>query len=354
YTAVLRQRALNAPTPPLASFSRGTGVRIFVAYPVIDGERVWGVVYLSRTPNNILKHMYASRDRFVVLGLAIVLVTMALAWITSRTIGQPVDALAEQARRLARGEPDALTVLPHYGTREAAILGQSFIDMATALEARSVYLRDFASHVSHEFKTPLTAIRGAAELLGEHVDTMPAAERRRFLENIVADTNRLQALVTGLLALARADNAEPEASRIALVAALDQVRQSAGPDDVTVSVEGPGDAAARISADSLSVIARNLIANAAEAGATLITFSVAPDRGGWLIRVADNGRGISDGNRGRIFEPFFTTRRDTGGTGLGLRIIQSVLRAHYGSIALAATGPSGTTFEIWLPAASGN
>ena len=68
YASALRQRAPDSPTPPLASLSRGTGVQIFSAFPVVRGDRLLGIVYLSRTPNNILRHMYATRDRFLLAG----------------------------------------------------------------------------------------------------------------------------------------------------------------------------------------------------------------------------------------------------------------------------------------------
>ena len=110
--------------------------------------------------------------------------TLVIAALTSRTLLRPIQALSEQARDLAEGRRSAIEPLDRYGTSDLAALGQSVFDMAAALEKRGQYVRDFATHVSHEFKTPLTSIRGAAELLGEHHETMDAGKRKRFLANI--------------------------------------------------------------------------------------------------------------------------------------------------------------------------
>jgi signal transduction histidine kinase len=91
------------------------------------------------------------------------------------------------------------------GTREIAELSHSLVTMAETLEARADYIRGFAAEVSHEFKTPLAAMRGTVELLQEHLATMTEAERRSFLANLAEDVTRLDRLVRRLLDLARAD-----------------------------------------------------------------------------------------------------------------------------------------------------
>ena len=85
-------------------------------------------------------------------------------------------------------------------------LSQGFLEMADKLYERSDYIANFATHVSHELKTPLTAIRGATELMLDSADTMTEADRRKFLTNMLGDTQRLTALVDRMRALAKADN----------------------------------------------------------------------------------------------------------------------------------------------------
>ncbi|TIU91425.1 MAG: two-component sensor histidine kinase, partial [Mesorhizobium sp.] len=117
-----------------------------------------------------------------------------------------IYALIERTKRIAAGDREAMRPLAHHGTREMAALSAAFLDMAQKLQARSDSIQTFATHVSHELKSPLTAIQGAAELLRDSGGTMDEAERRRFSNNIVTDAGRLNLLVRRLLELARPEN----------------------------------------------------------------------------------------------------------------------------------------------------
>jgi len=348
YASALRQRALDNPAPPLASISRGTGVRIFSAFPVVRGERVLGIIYLSRTPNNILRHMYATSGRFLLAGLTILGLTLLLGWVTTRTLVRPINKLAAQAAELGRGNRKALAPLDHYGTAELAALGRSFLDMARALDGRAQYIRDFAAHVSHELKGPLSAIRGSAELLQEHLAAMSEADRSRFLANIVADTDRLRLLVSRLIELAHAENVPRAEVAIDIAAAIDRLALRHGGNGLAIVRSGAERLESCIAAESFEIVVTNLIQNSREAEATAIEVYIEATEGGARIAFKDNGRGITEGNRARIFQPFFTTRRERGGTGLGLRIARSLLEAQDGSIELVPS-PRGAVFVLTLP-----
>src|SRR5262249_37442507 len=127
----------------------------------------------------------------------------------ARLITRPIAAVVAQAGRAAAGERNAIAPLAHYGTLEVAELSKSLVRMAATLEARADYIRGFAAEVSHEFKTPLAAMRGTVELLSERLAEMSPEERRRFLDNLAGDVARLDRLVQRLLELARADVMQP-------------------------------------------------------------------------------------------------------------------------------------------------
>jgi signal transduction histidine kinase len=348
YASALRQRALDSPAPPLASLSRGTGVRIFSAFPVVRGDRLLGIVYLSRTPNNILRHMFATRDRFFLAGLTILGLTLLLGWVTTRTLVRPINRLAAQAAELGRGNRRALAPLDHYGTAELAALGRSFLEMARALDGRSQYIRDFAAHVSHELKGPLSAIRGSAELLQEHLATMSEADRSRFLGNIVADTDRLRLLVSRLIELAHAENVPRAETSIDIAAAVDRLARRHSGTGLAITRTGLERLETCISAESFEIIAANLIQNSREAGASAVEVHLEATGRAARIIFRDDGRGVTEGNRARIFEPFFTTRREHGGTGLGLQIARSLIEAQHGTIELVP-GSRGAIFALTLP-----
>lgn len=350
YTSVIRQRFSNKPAP-LASISRGTGIRVFIAMPVIQGDRLWGIVYLSRTPRNVFKHLYDELDKVIFAALTILGLTFLLVFLTAFTISRPIHQLIARTRLVSGGIHKAMQPLEKPGTREMELLSRSFADMARSLHERSQYIRDFATHVSHEFKTPLTAIQGAAELLHEHFDEMSAEEKNRFLQNIVADSERLKLLVTGLLELARADNAEPSVEPLDVARALRAMKTKFDEHDIMI-IGGDAQAASiGMSSDNFDMIFSNLLENSRQHGATGVRIDIARNGDRVEIGFADDGTGIPAANRQQVFTPFFTTRREQGGTGLGLGIVKSILDAHKGQIELA-DGETGTKFIMTLPVAA--
>jgi two-component system sensor histidine kinase CreC len=165
YSAALRTRVPDKPPPPIYSISRGVGVHVFSAMPVIVNNHVAGVIYTSRTPSNIFDHLYQERGKFILAGLVVVLATIAIGLVFSRTITRPMRELIDRAARIGKGDRNAFQPLQHYGTREFAQLSHSFLDMARQLSRRSDYIATFSAHLTHELKSPLTSIKGAAELL---------------------------------------------------------------------------------------------------------------------------------------------------------------------------------------------
>ncbi|TIW18028.1 MAG: two-component sensor histidine kinase, partial [Mesorhizobium sp.] len=96
YGGALRLRIPDQPAPPLYSVSRGTRVRVFVALPVEVEGRVAGVVYLSRTPNNIVKHLYGERGKVTLAAIAIVGGTLLIGLVFLRTVSRPIYGLIER------------------------------------------------------------------------------------------------------------------------------------------------------------------------------------------------------------------------------------------------------------------
>ncbi len=351
YTSVVRERRLDQIAPPLTSISRGTGIRVFIVFPVVRDGYLRGFVYLSRTPKSILKHMYAERRKIIFAGLTILILSLALVFITSSRISRPINQLIDRTRRLAAGDKTAVEPLERPGTLEMTQLSQSFSEMASALQQRSDYIRDFAAHVSHEFKTPLASIAGAVELLRDHGADMSDADRDRFLDNITEDSDRLQRLVTRLLELARVDNLEPTAETLDLAAALSDMKAGFSGKDFALDIRLPEPVKAAISRDAFEMLVSNMADNARQHGASRLTVSAEAAEPMVEVSFADNGEGISRSNRQKIFTPFFTTRREEGGTGLGLGIVSSIVDAHGGSIDLTDKD-DGAEFVVRLPLAA--
>jgi signal transduction histidine kinase len=348
FKSIIRQRISDEPPPPLYSISRGTTIRVFTAFPILDQQRVLGVVYLSRTPNNIIKHLYEGRRVILTVTGTLLGSAVLLVLFVSSSISRPIRELILQTEKVAQGEQRIVEPIKHPVTYEVAQLSDSFASMSKTLAERTDYIKRFAAHVSHEFKTPLTSMQGALELLQEHLETMTAERRQRFLDNLMVDTQRLRNLVTRLLELARADALEPSKQTSILPETLDLIANRYQERGLTLKYSELSTHPLPIAPEVLDSILNNLFENSQHHKATEILITMEEVASTWHIDVADNGEGISPANRDKIFTPFFTTRRAQGGTGLGLEITQSLLRAYRGDLVLLPTDV-GATFRLSLP-----
>ena len=348
YKSVIRERISDEAPPPIASISRGTSIRVFIAFPVIYQNRLWGVVYISRTPKNILKNLYAQKGKVILAGVSIIGLTLLLVYFTSRTISRPVYQLIKQTEGASEGNVTAMQPLDDPVTEEMELLSKSFSQMALSLHERSEYIREFATYVSHEFKTPLTAIQGASELLLEHYEEMSPDKRRKFIENMLHDADRLKLLVARLLELAKVENLTPTKETTNLSDILTKLKNKFASQGLDIEIKSQPDYQLRISADILETALSNLATNSLQNEATRIELDARKTDHEIILEVRDNGRGIPSGNRDKIFTPFFTTNRENGGTGLGLRIVQTLLEAYSGKIDLGET-QKGTLFTLQFP-----
>lgn len=343
-----RLRRVAVEPAPIAAISRNTAIRVHVARPiVVDGQLVGGVL-VSRSPSTILGALSGKYWLLAQAAALVAAVVVGIALVAARTLVLPIRRLRRAAGRLASQETDRFDGGRPYRVIELAELAASVQAMAESLQERARYVRDFARHVNHEFKTPIAAMRGAVELLREHIDSMSREETRGFLANLDVDIERLERLTLRLLELADADMARPSDEVIDVT----DVARALGRPELRVATDMPA-APVRMARASLEAVLQNLVDNAVEGGAKSVELcaSVVGER--VLVDVSDDGPGVSRGNRGRIFEPFFTTRRDAGGTGLGLPISRSLIRHAGGDIELSASN-RGASFRITLPAEAGD
>ncbi len=325
-------------------------VLLFLAQPIRQGKEVLGSVYVTRSTQPVLVEMHRIRSGLlVVLGLAFgstAIITLLLAW----TLTRPIERLARAARQIAAGDRDV--TLPEGGGGELSELSQAIAQMTQKLEARHRYISDFAADVAHEFKSPLTSIRGAAELLAEGAADEPAT-RARFLRNIALDAERLDQLVSRLLELSRIESSDEP---LILVSLDDIIRRTVerceSPDQAIEYQTGDAPVWLKARPRDLETALLNLLDNALhyspdEAPVTVqVVHDVAGSRVG--VRVSDRGVGIAKGAQSKIFERFFTTNSE-GGTGLGLSIVASVAESHGGTVEVHSELGQGATFTLFLP-----
>ncbi|HHO54190.1 MAG TPA: HAMP domain-containing protein, partial [Deltaproteobacteria bacterium] len=258
---VIRPRPLPSRFQPLSSESRRAKIRLFVAIPVeIEGE-ILGSIVVSRTPREEVQALYQMAPTAALSALGALLFTLALAWGAGVLAARSLRGLDQGAQRIADGDfggIDDLARPRHSHIAEVAGVARSFTRMASRLQERMGYIGEFASNVSHEFKTPLATLRGTVELLSDD-EEMPGVQRERFLDNAERELDRLERMVTGLLSLARADESH---SRSPVV--LDEVLASVARD---AGIELQGRAHPVLGdRDQLEAVASNLVQNALRHG----------------------------------------------------------------------------------------
>lgn len=337
-TSVARVRVRPSPEPAVYWFSLGARVRVFVAVPVFVSDELVGAVYLSRTPNHIFRFLYGERFNLAKAGLFILGSTALIGFVFWRFVTRPIKSLTRRTRVAAAGggrwqAPDYL------GTREIENLSQSFQTLTQRLETQQDMLRTYTAHVTHELKSPLTAIKGAAELLRD--PAMTGIQRDRFLDNVDSDIARMDELLASMRAFTVAgQHAHPGTASLGQVAP--DVRS--GFPGLRILLEQQ-DVILPLSAEAMKIVLTHMLENAEQSGADQVELTAAQDAAGVTIAVQDNGRGISTGNLAKVMTPFFTTRRQQGGTGMGLSIVKSVVEASGGQISVESNG-THTRFVI--------
>jgi signal transduction histidine kinase len=342
-----RARVPAASSRDLGGPSRHADVRVFVALPVREGGDVVGAVVLSRTPREEFQAFYQMAPRLTTGVLLALLGTVALAIGAGRILSRSLQALAEASHGIATGADAALLALEPASrshVSEARALAAAMGTMSNRLRQRLRYISEFAGNVSHEFKTPVSSLRGTVELLRDD-DDMPPDQRTRFLDNALADLDRLSRLVGGLLRLARAEEGGART-----VVTLDDVVAEIVARHEGIVREGAG-ARVEMSREQVESAITNLVENALRHGAGAPVRVHTWQDGRWTgVDVIDTGPGISPANLPKVFDRFFTTDRARGGTGLGLALVRAVAEAHGGRVDVESQ-PGHTRFRLTFPRA---
>jgi len=221
--------------------------------------------------------------------------------------------------------------------------------------------QDFVANVSHELKTPITAIQGFVETLRDGALTDPD-NASRFLDIIARHADRLNAIIEDLMALSRLERGAPsmlerEPGRVGdvLVAARQLCEHAAQEREVTVTLDGALDLELPMNASLLEQAVVNLCDNAIKYSARGggVALSVAHVETELVISVRDEGSGIPPKDQARVFERFYRVdkarSREQGGTGLGLALVKHIVNLHQGRVTLESAVGQGTTFRIVLP-----
>jgi two-component system, OmpR family, sensor histidine kinase CreC len=325
---------------------------MYVGAPIRLNDEIIGVVTAAKPAQSFGQFVQAARKKTLLVGAFSVAAVVLLVLILSVWLVRPFGLIADYVRYVRAQRNFSL---PRLSRRALGVIGAAYDEMRDALAGRN-YVADYVQTLTHEVKSPLSAIRGAAELLQE---PMPDADRQRFLANINRETQRIQELVDRMLELAalesrrHLDNPAPVALRPMLEEIAASASAAGSARQVAVELRG---GAATVDGDIflLRRAITNLVDNALDFSPTGATVHVelAVERRIAQVRVRDHGPGIPDYAEGKVFEKFYSLARPHNqkkSTGLGLAFVKEIAELHSGRITLTNAAEGGALAVLSLP-----
>ena len=339
-------KALIIGTPTESSIP---GLELYLVYPLIAEEQTLGIM----------------RGIVATAGLAIIVLSAAIAWMVARQVVLPVRQAASIAQRFANGHLKERMVIR--GEDDVARLAMAFNDMAQSLSDQITQLEEFGdlqkrftSDVSHELRTPLTTVRMAADIISDSVEHLDAPTKRA-VELLESELDRFESLLTDLLEVSRHDAGMAELSvsemdvRKAVrdaVSTVSHIAESAG---VEVEMDMPAEPVmAEVDSRRVERILRNLVANALDhCESKPVRVTLRGSDAAIAVSVRDHGVGLGPGEDALVFNRFWRADpsrvRRSGGTGLGLAIALEDAKLHGGRLDCWGSPGEGSCFRLTIP-----
>lgn len=327
---------------------------MYVAAPIMDGARIIGVVSVAKPNRSLQPYIERSEQRLAWLGGGLIVLGLLIGALLSWWLSAALRKLTRYAQSVSAGQR---AELPSLRGGELGQLAEAVERMRTELEGKA-YVERYVHTLTHELKSPLAAIRGAAELLdGE----MPGEQRQRFVANIEQESARMQQLIERLLHLAQVEQRQGLEEQVAvpLRALVDSLLQAqmARIEAAGLQIENHIDAdlSARGEAFLLRQALANLLDNALDftPPGGLIRFSGEARDGQIELLLFNQAEPIPDYALVRLCERFYSLPRPGSGrksTGLGLNFVAEVMQLHGGALQIDNTA-GGVQVRLLLPQA---
>lgn len=330
------------------------------AVPVrVNDSLLLGYVFISSPADAFAQTLTSNLKIYLYSVLGALLLSLAFVWLMTDRFVRPLRQMAAATRCFARG--DFSPRIKVKGRDEVAELGRALNSMAVSLSSVETMRRSFIANVSHELKTPMTTIAGFMD--GMLDGTIPPERQSHYMQIVSDEVKRLSRLVRSMLDLSRIDSGELKLNRgrfdlteivcSVLVSSEQRIDQknlhiTGLEDSQRVEVEGDY--------DLMNQVLYNLVDNAIkftnEGGDIDIRLSHSGDR--VLVAIRNTGDGIPATEMPRIFERFYKSDRsrslDKNGVGLGLYLVQTVIRLHGGEVSVRSVEGEFTEFSFWVPA----
>lgn len=314
----------------------------------VDGEPL---LVVAASPLAAVVRSVEAIIRISMVGVPLLVVLVGgVTWTAMGRTLQPIERIRTHVEQLSSRTLDRRVPIPATDD-EVARLAETMNSMLARLESASARQREFVSDASHELRSPVASIRAELEVALAH----PTNHRLQDVATgVLNETRRIERIVTDLLLLARIDEGAAPAAEMVDVARL--IRQAATRlVDVAVDVHVADGLQVTGSERELASVVRNLLDNAARHAASSITISATARDDTVVITVDDDGPGIPPADRQRVLQRFTRLEparsRSDGGVGLGLAVVDRIVRHHRGSIEVTDSPAGGARLQVVVPRA---
>jgi signal transduction histidine kinase len=326
-----------------------TDLALFQQAVQVDGELL---LVVAASPLAEVIRSVEEIIRLSTLGVPlVVLIVAAVTWVaTGRTL-RPIENIRTEVEALSSQTLHLRVPVPETND-EVSRLAETMNRMLERLEASSTRQREFVSDASHELRSPVASIRTQLEVNLAHPTTSGWTE---VAEDVLTDTGRLERIIDNMLLLAKLDEeAQPDVENVDVATLTKAVANRVEDADLSVSVDVADGLGVRGSPDQIESVIRNLVDNAVRYAASKVTIAISAKDGTIVVTVDDDGPGIPPVDRQRIFDRFTRLEaarsRSDGGVGLGLAVVDRIVRNHGGTVEVTESPEGGARFSLRIPA----
>lgn len=343
---------------PIVEGDKNSDTIMYIAAPIKYDKTIIGSLTVAKPNRTVLPFIERAQAKIIRWGALLFVLSIAIGALFTWRFTKKINLLRDYALSISQGKK---ATPPTSSNDELSDLASAMQTMRTELDGKQ-YVQENVQHLTHELKSPITAIKGAAELISPE---MPPNDQARFLTQIKAQASRMQTIIQNMLGLASLEYQQKlqQVAEIDLPALIqtqiNHLREKIDALQATINLangHGPSGASLTIRADGflLGQAIYNLLENALDFSPknSAIKISVTEENHHIKITIQDQGAGIPDYALNKIFDKFYSLPRPHSGqksTGLGLNFVQEVAKLHGGSVRLSNHADGGVIGIITLP-----
>lgn len=337
---------------------KGQVIEFAVPVRSADVPQIQGAMLVTISCSEITATMMELNYQGLLLIAVIVVLSVFLGYILATVLVKPLDRVTKSIEDLTDGYQNDEISVPDY--TETELITDAFNKMLARMKVLDESRSEFVSNVSHELKTPMTSMKVLADsLVGQQ--GVPEELYQEFLQDITAEIDRENRIITDLLSLVKMDKKTADLSiqhmdiNQLLEDILKRLRPIADKRSIDLILDSFRPVEADVDEIKFTSAISNLVENAIKYNVDdgWVRVSLDADHKYFYVTVADSGMGIPEDSLERIFERFYRVdkshSREIGGTGLGLAITRSTIAMHHGVIKVFSREGEGTTFSVRIP-----